>query len=115
MGTRHNKSTSKSSKKAQETPSTGGKIKRTDFPSNVAILANGGKNLIRTRIAFGDWVLDIDPGKPEWVWKIIKDTPSTVAMSSRDTALQGLKTVSGTSYIEMRAKLITYVRLSLSK
>ena len=106
---------SKSGKKAQQIPSTGGKIKRTDFPSNIAILANGGKNLIRTRVAFGDWVLDIDPGKPEWVWKIINDTPSTVALSSRDEARQGLKVVSGTSYVEMRTKLITYVRLSIFK
>ena len=104
---------SKSSKKAQETQSTGGKIKRTHFSSNIAILADCGKNLIRTRVAFGDWVLDIDPGKPEWVWKIINDTLSTVALSSRDAARQGLKTVSGTSNVEMRAKLITYVRLSI--
>ena len=104
---------SKSSKKAHETQSTGGKIKRTHFSSNIAILADCGKNLICTCVAFGDWVLDIDPGKPEWVWKIINDTLSTVALSSRDAARQGLRTVSGSSNAEMRAKLITYVRLSV--
>jgi len=48
------------------------KVVRGSFSPNVTVLANATKNLIRTKVAFGDWVLDSNPEKPNWIWEMFQ-------------------------------------------
>ena len=95
--------------KSYSDTASGGKVKHTDFPPDIAILADSGKNLIRSHICFGDWVLDSDPGKADWIWKIINEAPDHVALSAQLAAKKGLKMVSSSSYQVMRSNLLVYV------
>ncbi|KAF8173626.1 hypothetical protein BJ912DRAFT_1065110 [Pholiota molesta] len=85
-----------------------GKVKRSDFPPNVVLLADSAKNLIRTRVCFGDWVLESDPRKQDWVWGIINDCPKTMNPSSQTSANQALQLLSSPSQQVLRSKLVSY-------
>jgi len=92
---------------------SGGKIKCTDFPPEVVVIADKSKNLLHCNLTFGNWVLDSDIDKLDWVWKIINKTPGSMGSSARDVATKGLKMVSAPSQDNMRNKLISYVRVCL--
>lgn len=70
------------------------KVVQGSFSPNVTVLVNATKNLIHTKVAFGDWVLDSNPEKPNWIWAIIRDVPTTIGISLNQAAREGLKEVS---------------------
>ncbi|KAF8870154.1 hypothetical protein CPB84DRAFT_1855768 [Gymnopilus junonius] len=59
-------------------------------------------------ICFGNWKLDSDPEKPDWIWTIIAETPSALGVSSRPRATEGLKQLLNDN--AEKEKVMTYVR-----
>ena len=94
--------------KVKQSSGSSAKVVRSQFSDNVTILADAAKNLIHTKVAFGDWVLDSNPDKPNWVWGIIKNVPTTIGISLNQVAQDGLQ--EALRDVTLRNKLITYVR-----
>lgn len=82
------------SKRNNKQATSSSKVVWGSFSPNVTVLANAAKNLIRTKVAFGDWVLDSNLEKPNWIWAIIRDVPTTIGISLNQAAREGLKEVS---------------------
>ena len=79
------------------------------FSDNVTVLANAAKNLIHTKVAFGNWVLDSNPEKTNWIWSIINEVPAMIGISLLNAAQEGIKEASRN--VALHNKLVTYVRL----
>ena len=94
--------------KVKQSSGSSTKVVRSQFSDNVTILTDAAKNLIRTKVAFGDWVLDSNPDKPNWVWGIIKNVPTAIGISLNQAAQDGLQ--EALRDVTLRNKLITYVR-----
>ncbi|KAF8909032.1 hypothetical protein CPB84DRAFT_1843373 [Gymnopilus junonius] len=86
-------SSASTAKKAVPPKSSGGtKVVREQFSSpEVLALADAAKSHLHTQICFGNWKLDSDPEKPDWIWTIIAETPSALGVSSHPRATEGLK------------------------
>ena len=82
------------SKRNNKWATSSSKVVWGSFSPNITVLANAAKNLIRTKVAFGDWVLNSNPEKPNWIWAIIRDVPTTIEISLNQAAREGLKEVS---------------------
>ncbi|PPQ82768.1 hypothetical protein CVT26_000179 [Gymnopilus dilepis] len=102
-------SSASTAKKAAPPKSSGGtKVVREQFSSpEVLALADAAKSHLRTQICFGNWKLDSDPEKPDWIWTIIAETPSALGVSSRPRATEGLKQLLSDN--AEKEKVMTYV------
>ncbi|KAF8905589.1 hypothetical protein CPB84DRAFT_1844990 [Gymnopilus junonius] len=102
-------SSASTAKKAVPPKSSGGtKVVREQFSSpEVLALADVAKSHLRTQICFGNWKLDSDPEKPDWIWTIIAETPSALGVSSRPRATEGLKQLLNDN--AEKEKVMTYV------
>ena len=87
----------------------GGKVKRSDFPPNIRPLADAAKCYLRTRICFGDWVMESDPERQKWIWDIILDTPQALGASLAGNTASALKILSSDAHSSLRMNVITYV------
>lgn len=65
--------------------SVSAKITKDLFSSVIGLLADSAKKNLRSKIILGDWVLDTEVGKEEWIWKTITETVKN-ATSARKSA-----------------------------
>ncbi|KAF8878971.1 hypothetical protein CPB84DRAFT_1852208 [Gymnopilus junonius] len=75
--------------------------------SDVLALAERAKCYLRTQICFGNWVLDSDEKRPNWVWSILNETPSILPPIASAMAAKGLE-IAGEDD-EVKKDLLTYV------
>jgi len=85
------------------------KVNQGNFSDNITVLANATKNLIHTKVVFGNWVLDSNHEKTNWIWSIINKVPAMIGISLKNTAQEGIK--EALRNVALHNKLVTYVCL----
>ncbi|KAF8880704.1 hypothetical protein CPB84DRAFT_1851787 [Gymnopilus junonius] len=100
---------SASSKPSSSASTTGnGKVTREHFMSSeVHMLADLAKSYLYTQVCFGNWVLDSDTNKMDWLWTVIGETPTALGPASQATANAGLQAMAKDN--DIKGKLLTYV------
>ena len=87
------------------------KITQDQFSSVLGLIADSSKKHLRSSLILGDWVLDSEVGKEEWIWKMInkavKNAPPTRATAFQEAIVKIKENE------ELKTKFITYVSLFL--
>ncbi|PPR03551.1 hypothetical protein CVT26_006107 [Gymnopilus dilepis] len=104
-----NEAPNKSKRTTKPASKQGYKVVRDNFSSSaeILLLADRSKSHMRTKICFGDWVLDSDDKRVEWAWSIIKETPALLAPSASAIATRGLQIALKDE--KLKQDLLTYV------
>jgi hypothetical protein len=99
---------SATSESQKSTSSKASKVVRDQFSSpEILQLADACKSHLRTQICFGNWTLDSDMSKPDWIWSIITGTPALLGETGRATAMKALQLVENDEV--QKGKLVIYV------
>ncbi|KAF8869528.1 hypothetical protein CPB84DRAFT_1755006 [Gymnopilus junonius] len=97
-----------SASKSAPVSKSSSKATRDNFScSELIFLADTAKSWLHTQICFGNWVLDSDSKKADWIWSIITDVPNILGESGNAKANEALKVVLKDEV--QKNKLITYV------